>query len=429
MPVSLTTSTLFSRIAAVFLSVAVLILLILSIGAFLGSAVARGASEPAAAELAAWLAPSDPEALYAAGYLLERSMRPDDLSRSLAMYDKAVALEPANYLYWLALGRAKERNGDPEGAEKALLRAADLAPNYSEVLWSLGNTLIRNGKSDGGFERIKRAVAIDPKFAPPSAALAWDLYEGDIGEVRKAVGDSPAVTMSLALLLAGESRFSEAFALWKSLPRAGTDTTFAEPGARLRDSLLSAKRFREAAIVQNDLVADGGPAVATVSNPGFESDIAVTGAGAFEWKIGDGELPSVGLSIEEKHAGERSLVIVFGEGRRELFRTVEQTIAVEPGVRYELQFYYRTDLKSEKTVGWEVVDAVSGEVLARSDAFAAASDWAALAVPFAASDTSDAVTIRLVREQCVAVQCDIAGRLWLDDISLKKIDGTDSSGK
>jgi tetratricopeptide (TPR) repeat protein len=418
MNVSIPLSSLSRRAAVTAGFVACLILLVLSIATFLGDAIAKSAAEPSSARLAAELAPSEAEAYFASAAMLDLSMQPDDLPKALKFYETAASLEPNNYFYWLALGKAKERNGDPEAAEKALRYAATLAPNYSEVLWSLGNTLIRNGKDDEGFGQIRKAVEGNAAFAQPAASLAWDLNEGDTGRVEKAVGDSVPVKIALAGMLAKRGRLDEAVRLWRSVPderrRAAGDV-----GKSILGELLKQKRFVDAARVQAQLSADPGPDVGRVSNSGFEQEVSLSGGDGFSWNIAGGDRPAVGISVEEKHSGGKSLVMIF-DGRAERnFRTVSQVVAVDPGREYRFEAFYRSELNTEKTVHWEIVDISTGAVLASTEPLKASTDWASAETSFSTEGGSEGVIIRLVREKCLAGDCAIEGRLWIDDVTLK----------
>ncbi|HUF05632.1 MAG TPA: tetratricopeptide repeat protein [Aridibacter sp.] len=418
--------SLVSRTATAAVFLAVLALFVLSSLTLLGNAVARGAFEPAAAEFAAQIAPGEPFAYYAAGWFLERSMRPEDLPRALEMYEKAAALEPNDYLLWLEFGKALERNGNPEEAEKALRHAAETAPNYSEVLWTLGNVLIRNGKDEEGFAHIRKAVDGNGTFAQPAASLAWDLFEGDISRVTATVGDSSAVKAAMAGFLARQEKYDEAMKMWNSVPKLEVRTDHQEAGKQLLQTFLGAKRYAAAAELQAQL-SNEGPRVAEVTNGGFEKDVSAEKPRAFEWNIQQGKNPAVGISVEQKREGGKSLALIFEARSTGAFRTVSQAVAVLPGVEYRFEAFLKTELETEKTMFWEIADAVTGHVLASTQSVAAASDWAPVSAVFSTKDGSEGVIIRLVREKCVGSECRIAGRVWIDAVSIKRVDQASGS--
>ena len=86
---------------------------------FAYSAAARADTADVAA-LAADFGPDDPQTHYALAVLSEKTFTADDIERSIREFETAAALSPSNYILWLDLGRARERNGDQAGAERAL---------------------------------------------------------------------------------------------------------------------------------------------------------------------------------------------------------------------------------------------------------------------------------------------------------------------
>ena len=144
----------------------------------MASSAAVRAEDADVAEFVTGLAPDDPQTHYSAAVLLEKSFERGDVQKSLNELETATGLAPENYLFWLDLGRARERSGDTEGAERALRRALDLAPNYARVQWALGNALLRQGRVDEAFAEIQKAVAGDPEsFANPVPPLP--VFRGD----------------------------------------------------------------------------------------------------------------------------------------------------------------------------------------------------------------------------------------------------------
>ena len=366
------------------------------------------------------LAPDDPQTHYAAAVLLEKSFDQDNIRRALNELEIATALAPENYLFWLDLGRARERDGDAEGAERALRRALELAPNYSRVQWALGNSLLRQGRIEEAFGEIKKAVASDPvAFANPAAATAWQFFDGDIAAIRRAVGDSARFDGSLAGLLAREKRFDEAMEIWRGLSPEEKKDSLRETGTTLAGKMLEGKKFRYAREALADLDdKDAGPQIGQIANGGFEGAVKPEGAGPFEWQINPGLQPQIVLSNGQKHGGNNSLLFIFNSGDGKDFRSVSQLVAVEPAASYELEIFYRSDLKTSAAFKWEVVDAADGKQIAVSDAIANRAEWSPLRVKFKSPIASDGVVVRLVREGCGQI-CPVAGSLWFDDVALR----------
>ena len=409
------------RILLIVLGLLCLLFMFLATKWFLGNSISTQVIQKEVAEFAVSLAPSDPQTHFATGVLYEQSFQAEDMSKSLEEYEKAVALSPNNYLLWIAYGKAKERNGDSEGAEKALLKALELAPNYAQVHWVYGNILLRQDKNKEAFVAIRRAVESDAKFATPAATVAWDLFEGDIDEVKKSIGNSAPVQSALATFLAGQKRFGESLKIWSNLPEEDRKTTFLKDSEKILNQLITEKKYRSALPIKKLLAAENSKDVliGKVTNGGFEIGIDNAKIDVFKWNIAKGNQPKIGPNVEQKHAGEKSLALVFNSPIGKDFRSISQIVAVESDTSYAFEAFYKSKLETSATVKWEVVDASSGNVLASTNSFEEnASDWKSLNVSFKTNEDTEGIIIRLVREKCTSADCSISGTIWLDDISL-----------
>lgn len=387
---------------------------------FLASTLAGSAPSKEIAAYAVELAPDDPRAHYTLAALDEQTFLAEDFTRALAEYETATSLSPNDFRLWFDLGRARERAGDAAGAEKALRKAIELAPHYSRVHWTLGNLLLREGSTEEAFVEIRKAVENDADYATPAVTTVWQFFGGDAGLIAQKIGDSNPIKAALSAYLAKQQRFDEASALWNSLPEGDKQTVYRDSGTQLVQSLLAAKKFREALAAQMQINPPAGerPEIGKIVNAGFESNVAAT-AGDFEWRIADGIQPQIGFDEQQKHGGARSLVIVFNSPAGQDFRAVQQTVAVESNKHYAFQTFARSDLKNPGTVRWEIADAADGKVLAATVPVPAASDWQMLAAEFTTAQATQAVTIRLARVPCGASLCPITGKVWFDDFSLK----------
>jgi hypothetical protein len=373
------------------------------------------------AEFAAYLAPNDPKTHFALAALYEKAFSTEDFEKSLEKYEFAVSLAPNDFRLWFDLAKARDRQGDANGAEKAYRKAAELAPNYSRVHWALGNLLLRRGNTEEAFLEIRKAVENDPNYANPAVNVAWQFFDGDIQLISQKIGDSIPIKSSLSAFLAGQKRFDEAFTFWNALSPEEKRDAFREQGEALFRHLMDAGKYHEALSVHSQINQTDGEKfeVGKIHNPGFETNVKTAKASPFEWSIADGLQPQIGFDGAQKRGGSRSLVIVFNSLDGRDFRNIEQTVAVESGKRYVFETFARADLKTQATVKWEIVDTASRQVAASTDAIPANSDWIALRADFNTSPATKAVIIRLARADCPNMVCPITGKAWFDDFSLK----------
>jgi hypothetical protein len=367
------------------------------------------------AELGTILGPSDPQTHLVNAALLEKTFFPEDLTRSIGEYERAVALSPADYVLWLELGRARARVGDSPGAETALRRSLELAPNYSSVNWTLGNFLLRQNKTAEAFDRIRRAADSDRQYANPAITNAWQVFDGDLQRVRELAGDSRDLRVSLATLLASEKRFVEALEIWNSLPEADRVGELKSNGDAIFREMLAAKHYRDAVSMS------GGRFVAgTLSNGGFESPISIQSPSEFEWRIAAGSDSQIAVDSGQKREGGVSLVMLFNSSDGKSVSGISQTVAVEPGKSYVLRGFYHSDLKATTTLKWVVSNAVDGKSLGETTPLEARVEWKEFSLPFSVPVSADGVVVGLNRADCRSTICPISGRVWFDALSISE---------
>jgi tetratricopeptide (TPR) repeat protein len=388
---------------------------------FFAASIAANTDLREVADFAIGLAPSDPQAHYTSAVLTGRIFAPEDLAKSLTEYEQAVALAPNDFRLWLALGRARERVGNAAGAELALRKALELTPNYSQVRWTLGNILLRQGKTSEGFAEIRNAAQSDRTFVNPAIVTAWQIFDGNLAQVKQYVGDSQETNFALAIFLAKQKRFDEAIEIWNALPAEEKKTTFKETGEQLYTEMLSAKKYLNALRIRSQISGQEAAQIVTgqIVNGGFEEQVNTKDVGVFEWQIADGFKPQIGFDDMQKRSGNRSLVIIFNSPDGKDFRQISQTVAVEAGKNYRFETFYKSELKTPAALDWEIVDATDGKVLATTGTTSPSADWTSLKTEFTTANT-EAVTLRLAREVCKSTVCPIWGKIWFDDFSINQ---------
>lgn len=380
---------------------------------------------PDSRSIADWLtafSPSDPRTHVFAAKVYETTFDPDDLNRAVLEYEVAASLSPHNYVMWLNLGRARALLDDSEGAFKAYERALELAPNYSIVRWVYGNALLRVGRLDDGLALVSKAADLDPQYSRPAISTALQVFDGNIDEVRRTMGDKGKVNAGLAEGLLAGGRIEEAFDSWQRLSPESRRGEFKTLGETLRNKTVELKRFRIAARIQGDISDGQIPAVSRIVNGGFEEEVKLGGTDIFDWRISNGSHPQVGLSDVVKRSGRFGLLLVFSSFETAGFRSIDQTIAVEPYADYELEIFFRSDLRTDASLKWEVADATTSLPIVETPPInKAAPEWTRLSVRFKIPGNTDGVQIRLVRQGCGGPACPMSGRLIFDDISLNRL--------
>jgi len=381
-------------------------------------------ADPNAAELASvavTLSPNNPLALWFRARVENELFSPENIERSVNLYQNVARHAPFDFRLWCELGRAYEQAGNSQAAESAFRRAVDLAPAYVYPRWQFGNFLLREGRNDEAFAELKDAADKPSIYRMPVYSLAWEYFDHDPAKVENAMPASPDARAELAYFYAGRARQDDAVRVWNSLSDSEKKTNLIwakNIGAVLFDN----KYFRGAVEFFRQAGIETDAQIETVTNGGFESLTDLGGQPRFGWRRGDSNAKSETVTDGSiKHTGSRSLRITFKGFSSPEYNGISQFAAVVPGNKYTLRFWVRTEgLKSAGPPLIAVVNARNGTTVANSSPFPTGSnEWQESDVSFAAPENSDAIQIRLVRASC-GENCPIAGSVWLDDFELKR---------
>jgi hypothetical protein len=370
------------------------------------------ARAPQEAELAATLAPSDPDAHFARAWLFSHA---GDAGGALGAYERALALRPRDYVLWLELGKARERAGDAAGALAALREAARLAPSYAQPRWQLGNALLRSGSREEAFAELRRAAAGDPSLYPNMLQSIWHASERDAPALARAA--SPRTNEETLAVVRFLIKQGEPAAGLKLLREAGAELAPESRRALVAD-LITSERFPEAYGVWSG----GRGAAGAFDDGGFEAEARSDDEG-FGWRFArDAQNVRLSLDAAEPREGARSLKVEYAGNSDPPAPAVSRLVAVEPGARYRLAFWARTkELVTGGPPFLEVVSASkSGGVLAESATLPATSvGWQEFAVEFDAP-AAGAVRVALRRRPCATAPCPAFGAAWLDAFELRR---------
>lgn len=373
---------------------------------------AIGANSLAAADQAIQLTPADADAHRARATVLSRLGQFPEAESSL---ETATRLRPAHASQWLELGTIREELGDSDGALAAFDQAVRCAPYYGQTHWQRGNLLLRVARYDEAFADLRQAAASNRKFLPNVIDLAWGLTKGNVEETAALLQiNSDSDRLEFARVLARKGKGEEVFAQTRLLTTPLSDENTQE----LSRLLFAAREFR----VAYDLAAGPQP-IERFINGGFEQPLLLNGS-PLGWVLAHPQTtPKLAVDVAEKAGGQRSLQISF-EGEWNASRAaLEQTILVQPGKRYRVTFSVKTkDLVTGGPPRIVLTDAMNNQIIAKSDAFpSSTSEWQQMKVEFTAPPLSEAVVIRLARDNCSSSPCPIFGVVWLDDFTIEKL--------
>jgi tetratricopeptide (TPR) repeat protein len=364
-----------------------------------------------AADQAVQLASSDPEVHRSRATILNRLQNPAEAAASLAT---ATSLRYGDDTLWIDLGNTREELGDTNGALAALDQAVRWAPHYAHTHWQRGNLLLRMRRPADAFTELRQATIANPAYTPNLIDLAWGISGENIDTTESLLEIKDDTTrLALVRYLARKGKGREVANQLLKLDQS----LVAETDDELARLLFAAKQYRDAFDFYSDIHHNSALPI----NGGFEDPIAFND-NTFGWIIAADQKNRVAIDVSEKFGGAKSLQINFDGAWSPGTPLLSQLIVVDPSKTYRLSFAVRTkDLVTGGPPVVLVIDTNSNQILGRSENLpTATTPWRALNFNFSTTATSQAVIIRLQRNNCDSSPCPIFGTLWLDEFHIER---------
>jgi tetratricopeptide (TPR) repeat protein len=364
-----------------------------------------------AADQAVQLTPSDADVHRSRTTILNRLQRPEEATQSLAI---ATTLRYRDDILWIELGNTREELGDTAGALAALDQAVRWAPYYAHTHWQRGNLLLRMRRPTDAFNELRLAATANPAYTPNLIDLAWGISGEDIKTTESILEIKDDTTrLGLIRYLARKGKGREVVDQVAKL----TQPPSAELQNELARLLLAAKAYREAF----DLWRAVNHNMQLPINGSFEEPFATNDA-AFGWIIAADQKNRAAIDVAEKFGGAKSLQINFDGVWTPGTPLLSQTVVVDPNKTYRLSFAVKTkDLVTGGPPVILVIDANNNQILGRSENLpTATTPWRAVTLNFNTTAASQAVIIRLQRNNCDSSPCPIFGTLWLDEFHIEQ---------
>jgi tetratricopeptide (TPR) repeat protein len=423
----ITLNSNFGRRVAVALELAVFLALLIWIGK---TAVAdRMAQKPTLQNLrlAAQLDPSNADYHLRLGRLFQYSLADLDPGQATEHFRKAARLSPYNPQPWLDLGAALEFQGKTADAEACLRRADFMAPNLPAFQWAIGNFFLLHGNVDEAFRHFRIVLAGSSQYNQILFSTAWKA-SGDANKIlEQLIPHQVGTEFAYLHHLLGQQLYTEARSVWKRI--AGSAETFPPAQAsEYIDRMIGAQRPSEAYEAWTDLRKKGLIAATyeatsknLLMNGAFEERVLNMG---FDWRILPLEGVYAGLDQTTFHSASHSLFVQFPGKQNLRYRHVLQYVKVEPGRSYRLRGFMRSEgITTDCGPLLEVRDPYDTRAL---DAFTESLQgdsmgWIPVSVDFTTGPKTELIAVTVTRLPSRKLDNLIAGKVWVDDLSLTAV--------
>ena len=361
--------------------------------------------------------PNNPSAYELQG---DFSMEDGDWSHAQRSFRTAAELKPNDYATRVKLARAMSRSGAIESSEAAYDQAIALAPNYVVPHYELGRLLLDSGKLEEAFRSLSIATHQDQSYFAEVLTSANIVYDGDAEAIQRALAPTSAKEKKIvAWYMLDHSNIS-----LESHRFVLSDELSVDEKNEMVRFLKERKNFKLAREIWMSTQSEqrAGTDASPIQDPGFESFTALNDASGFGWQVADKTAAvSVRVDRTEAHTGSGALRARFNGDLEPGVPIVSQWLFVEPGKRYAVSFFVRSNgLVSASLPEMFILETSQFGVIARSNSInPSVEGWEKRSMWFIAPQ-ADAVLLTLQRSSCEFTPCPITGELLLDDVTVDR---------
>lgn len=419
---------------AVFLSIVLATVAALSYfsgRAFLASTW-NASSAPDLWRRAARLEPRNAEYWRHAGLIGQWELSSEGTAEAIRDLEIATRVNPRSATLWMELADAYLSAGDPIRAQKAYTVAQLSYPASAEVAWRYGSFLLYQGKAPDGYMEIRKALLLDPSLASNAISECWQSGQDVQVLIDQVLPAERSVFHDAMQFFLAQHLPDAALAVWKRQEPLGLAISMAD-AVPLMDALIDTDRTTEASEVWKQVLEStrwpqSPPSDRSlVFNGGFEHELV---NGGFDWREEVTSGANFGFDNHTPHSGARSLRIQF-DGRANLdFHHLFQYVPVEPGSRYQLSAYMRTEaISTDRGIFIEISDPHHiSELQVRTPELGGSNAWTRVRADFVTGHDTRLVRITLRRMTSWKFDNKLSGTAWVDDVNLIRSDLTSGTG-
>jgi tetratricopeptide (TPR) repeat protein len=361
------------------------------------------------------------------GSLYEYTVTEAHPRRAIQQFREAVRLDPWSPQAWLDLSAALELQGDVADATMALERADYLAPDIPVYQWPIGNFYLLQGNTSEAFRHFRTVLRGTTNYDGIIFSMAWKASNNPAEILNQLIPRNVSAEFRYLDFLSGQKRFHSAREVWRRILNARED--FPAPAAApYMDSLIFSHHPTQAYRVWTDLIDRGlvkGPSPHPrgnlITDSRFERPLLGFG---FGWRVDPVPGVYVGRDTSQFHSPSHSALIQF-PGKQNLdYHQFYQFVLLSPNHAYHLEAFLKTDhITTDSGPRMEVHDFYNPRLLDQfSKNLTGTSDgWIPVSLNFRTGPKTNLVAVGVARLPSQKLNNKIAGRVWVDDVTLNPV--------
>ena len=355
---------------------------------------------------------TDPDTLAVRAAQQLESGPDQDLAAGRKKLEELIVTDAASSQRWSTLGAVVAGAGEIEKGRYCLVRATNLAPNSVDTLLSAATFYIQLGQVPGALPYLGRILANTSEY-DDTVFNDFDALKLDFNEIVANSGVPaelpPAASYFRHLMSTGD--LENARKAWVWIRPLSPDDQLAEAYVNF---LLGRKLTEEAAAAWTLQLGDREPGYSQESyllNGGFEREPEGT---LFGWRMMPDDHVAWHRDDSVAHSGHSSLRIEFDGKENVNYQGVSQQVFLRPGT-YRLEAFVRADgITTDEGVGLRIFNA-------ETEKLTGTTVWKKLDAMFTIPSATERVDLQVVRHSSLRFDSHIAGRAWIDDVSLVRV--------
>jgi hypothetical protein len=356
---------------------------------------------------------------YLSGLLAYNVQDRAHIEKAIESYLISLEKNPVDGRTWLALAKAYRDDGKKEEARYAIKKAVSLDKNNSSIIWESGVFFLLEGDKEEGIRLFRRYISVVPGEQESVYSLCYYMGVEPSYLLRHLVPPQYDYYLRYLGFVEANRLVNEALDVWKEMKGLNPQR---EDYLRFIDFLIGGGEMEKALGEWDDFVKvsrgtqGSRPAGEFLWNGNFELPIE---NGGFDWRVGKVEGVRIFRDTDIKWLGDASLSVHFDGQTNPGVTIAQQIVPVEPGKRYKLTGYVKTETLTTRNGIVLGVSALPCDPFGmKTEPVTGTTMWKKVELEFTVPPVCKSVRVTVVREKSDMFDGKISGDAWIDALSM-----------
>lgn len=359
---------------------------------------------------------------YLLGLLYYSPRDKSGIERAISRFSMSLKRNPTDARVWVAIAKAYRDSGKSGHAEYAVRKAVYMNRNNPALIWESGVFFLLEDKPVEATKLLKRYISMVPNDQENVYFLFYSMKVAPMFILENLLPWEHAFYKRYLNFLVTNKLLNESFELWRTMKSFRPERT---DYISYCNFLIETGEIKDALTLWDDFVGRFGVRTdkshsEAIWNGDFELPVE---DGCFDWRIGRADGVRVFIDRDIKRTGYTSLSANFDGKHNPGLYIAEQIAPVEPGKRYNVIGYIKTEnITTKNGIFLDVAGYKCDPFIKRTESVTGTDLWKKMEVEFLAPGNCKAIKIGMGRERSNKFDNKIGGDVWIDSITMTSIE-------